>query len=92
MFASIEDSDSDPDNHGEDSSSNTSADDHMTTKRSQCRLQGAGVKEVRELLTTSNRTNERMAAFVFTFHDSVLFIVILFISLTIRMLPHLKLV
>ncbi len=50
MFASIEDSDSDPDNHGEDSSSNTSADDHMTTKRSQCRLQGAGVKEVREVL------------------------------------------
>ncbi|XP_034536669.1 zinc finger protein 821 isoform X1 [Notolabrus celidotus] len=40
-----EDSDSDLDNHGEDSSSNTSADDHMTTKRSQCRLQGAGVKE-----------------------------------------------
>ncbi|XP_029900769.1 zinc finger protein 821 isoform X6 [Myripristis murdjan] len=43
-----EDSDSDPDNHGEDSSSNTSADDHMTTKRSQCRLQGAGVKEESE--------------------------------------------
>nr|XP_046242710.1 zinc finger protein 821 isoform X1 [Scatophagus argus] len=43
-----EDSDSDLDNHGEDSSSNTSADDHMTTKRSQCRLQGAGVKEESE--------------------------------------------
>ncbi|XP_042244316.1 zinc finger protein 821 isoform X1 [Thunnus thynnus] len=43
-----EDSDSDPDNHGEDSSSNTSADDHMTTKRTQCRLQGAGVKEESE--------------------------------------------
>lgn len=52
MFASIEDSDSDPDNHGEDSSSNTSADDHMTTKRSQCCLQGAGVKEVREFAPT----------------------------------------
>lgn len=47
VFASIEDSDSDLDNHGEDSSSNTSADDHMTTKRSECCLQGAGVKEVR---------------------------------------------
>ncbi|KAM9409026.1 zinc finger protein 821 isoform 2-T2 [Pholidichthys leucotaenia] len=45
VFASIEDSDSDPDNHGEDSSSNTSADDHMTAKRMQCLLQGAGVKE-----------------------------------------------
>ncbi|XP_035538425.1 zinc finger protein 821 isoform X4 [Morone saxatilis] len=45
---SISDSDSDPDNHGEDSSSNTSTDDHMTTKRSQCRLQGAGVKESEE--------------------------------------------
>ncbi|XP_070823852.1 zinc finger protein 821 isoform X2 [Chaetodon trifascialis] len=45
---SISDSDSDPDNHGEDSSSNTSAEDHMTTKRSQCRLQGAGVKEESE--------------------------------------------
>lgn len=43
-----EDSDSDPDNHGEDSSSNTSADDHMTTKRTPCRLQGAGVKEENE--------------------------------------------
>ncbi|KAM3877357.1 zinc finger protein 821 [Diretmus argenteus] len=43
-----EDSDSDPDNHGDDSSSNTSADDHMTTKRTQCRLQGAGVKEESE--------------------------------------------
>uniref|UniRef100_A0A1A8FTF4 Zinc finger protein 821 n=1 Tax=Nothobranchius korthausae TaxID=1143690 RepID=A0A1A8FTF4_9TELE len=43
-----EESDSDPDNHGEDSSSNTSADDHMTTKRVQCRLQGAGVKEESE--------------------------------------------
>ncbi|KAK2854049.1 hypothetical protein Q5P01_006710 [Channa striata] len=42
-----EDSDSDPDNHGEDSSS-SSADDHMTTKRTQCRLQGAGVKEESE--------------------------------------------
>ena len=49
MFASIEDSDSDLDNNGDDSSSNTSADDHMTTKRQQCRLQGAGVKEVRAL-------------------------------------------
>ncbi|MEQ2183949.1 hypothetical protein GOODEAATRI_003116, partial [Goodea atripinnis] len=39
-------SDSDPDNHGEDSSSNTSADDHMTANRAQCRLQGAGVKVV----------------------------------------------
>lgn len=47
VFASIEDSDSDLDNHGEDSSSNTSADDHMTTKRPECCLQGAGVKEVR---------------------------------------------
>ncbi|XP_049910361.1 zinc finger protein 821 isoform X4 [Epinephelus lanceolatus] len=45
---SISDSDSDLDNHGEDSSSNTSADDHMTTKRTQCRLQGAGVKESEE--------------------------------------------
>ncbi|XP_073321327.1 zinc finger protein 821 isoform X3 [Pagrus major] len=46
---SITDSDSDLDNQGEDScSSNTSADDHMTTKRSQCRLQGAGVKEESE--------------------------------------------
>ncbi|XP_071387751.1 zinc finger protein 821 isoform X2 [Centroberyx affinis] len=45
---SISDSDSDLDNHGEDSSSNTSADDHMTTKRTQCRLQGAGVKEESE--------------------------------------------
>ncbi|KAM4631208.1 zinc finger protein 821 isoform 2-T2 [Polymixia lowei] len=44
---SISDSDSDLDNHGDDSSSNTSADDHMTTRRTQCRLQGAGVKEVR---------------------------------------------
>ncbi|KAI9528450.1 hypothetical protein NQZ68_020276 [Dissostichus eleginoides] len=43
-----EDSDSDLDNHGEDSSSNTSADDHMSTKRTQCRLQGAGVKEESE--------------------------------------------
>ncbi|XP_076012284.1 zinc finger protein 821 isoform X2 [Genypterus blacodes] len=43
-----EDSDSDLDNHGEDSSSNTSADDHMSTKRAQCRLQGAGVKEESE--------------------------------------------
>ncbi|XP_035483345.1 zinc finger protein 821 isoform X3 [Scophthalmus maximus] len=43
-----EDSDSDLDNHGEDSSSNTSADDHMTTKRTQCRLEGAGVKEESE--------------------------------------------
>jgi len=49
VFASIEDSDSDLDNHGEDSSSNTSADDHMTTKRTQCRLRGAGVKEVRDV-------------------------------------------
>uniref|UniRef100_A0A1A8NHM7 Zinc finger protein 821 n=1 Tax=Nothobranchius rachovii TaxID=451742 RepID=A0A1A8NHM7_9TELE len=48
VFASIEESDSDPDNHGEDSSSNTSADDHMTTKRVQCRLQGAEVKEESE--------------------------------------------
>lgn len=47
VFASIEDSDSDLDNHGEDSSSNTSADDHMTTKRSEYCLRGAGVKEVR---------------------------------------------
>ncbi|XP_017295278.1 zinc finger protein 821 isoform X1 [Kryptolebias marmoratus] len=43
-----EESDSDADNHGEDSSSNTSADDHMTTKRTQCRLEGAGVKEESE--------------------------------------------
>ncbi|XP_047219866.1 zinc finger protein 821 isoform X2 [Girardinichthys multiradiatus] len=41
---SLTESDSDPDNHGEDSSSNTSADDHMTANRAQCRLQGAGVK------------------------------------------------
>lgn len=47
VFASIEDSDSDPDHHGEDSSSNTSADDHMSTKRSHCYLRGGGVKEVR---------------------------------------------
>lgn len=47
VFASIEDSDSDPDHHGEDSSSNTSADDHMSTKRSHCCLRGGGVKEVR---------------------------------------------
>uniref|UniRef100_A0A3P9J1F8 Zinc finger protein 821 n=1 Tax=Oryzias latipes TaxID=8090 RepID=A0A3P9J1F8_ORYLA len=43
-----EESDSDPENQGEDSSSNTSADDHMTTKRSRCHLQGAGVKEESE--------------------------------------------
>ncbi|XP_039650379.1 zinc finger protein 821 isoform X1 [Perca fluviatilis] len=43
-----EDSDSDLNNHGEDSSSNASADDHMSTKRTQCRLQGAGVKEESE--------------------------------------------
>ncbi|XP_034437613.1 zinc finger protein 821 isoform X2 [Hippoglossus hippoglossus] len=43
-----EDSDSDLDNHGEDSSSNTSADDHMSTNRTPCRLQGAGVKEESE--------------------------------------------
>lgn len=47
VFASIEDSDSDPDHHGEDSSSNASADDHMSTKRSHCCLRGGGVKEVR---------------------------------------------
>lgn len=40
-----EDSDSEPDNQGEDLSSNTSADDSMSTQRSQCCLQGAGVKE-----------------------------------------------
>ncbi|CAF99598.1 unnamed protein product, partial [Tetraodon nigroviridis] len=40
-----EDSDSDLDHHGEDSSSNTSAEDHMSTKRSACCLHGAGVKE-----------------------------------------------
>ncbi|XP_038159407.1 zinc finger protein 821 isoform X1 [Cyprinodon tularosa] len=39
-----EESDSDPDIHGEDSSSNASADDHMSANRAQCRLQGAGVK------------------------------------------------
>ena len=54
VFASIEDSDSDPDNHGDDSSSNTSADDHMTTKRTQCRLQGAGVKEVSRQVPQTN--------------------------------------
>uniref|UniRef100_A0A3P8UJI5 Zinc finger protein 821 n=1 Tax=Cynoglossus semilaevis TaxID=244447 RepID=A0A3P8UJI5_CYNSE len=43
-----EDSDSELDHHGEDLSSNTSADDHMSTKRTQCRLQGAGVKEESE--------------------------------------------
>lgn len=43
-----EDSDSEPDNHGEDLSSNTSADDSMSTQRTQCRLQGAGVKEENE--------------------------------------------
>ncbi|XP_062327566.1 zinc finger protein 821 isoform X1 [Osmerus eperlanus] len=43
-----EDSDSDLDNPGDDSSSNTSADDHMTSKRAQCRLQGGGVKEENE--------------------------------------------
>jgi len=43
VFASIEDSDSE---HGDDSSSNTSADDLMSAKRTPCRLQGAGVKEV----------------------------------------------
>lgn len=42
---SLSDSDSEPDNHGEDLSSNTSADDPMSTQRNQCRLQGAGVKE-----------------------------------------------
>lgn len=52
VFASIEDSDSDLDNHGEDSSSNTSADDHMTTKRPGCCLHGAGVKEVRARKTS----------------------------------------
>lgn len=56
VFASIEDSDSDLDNHGEDSSSNTSADDHMTTKRSECCLQGAGVKEVRGQNPASGET------------------------------------
>ncbi|XP_024911199.1 zinc finger protein 821 isoform X2 [Cynoglossus semilaevis] len=45
---SISDSDSELDHHGEDLSSNTSADDHMSTKRTQCRLQGAGVKEESE--------------------------------------------
>ncbi|XP_053720608.1 zinc finger protein 821 isoform X2 [Synchiropus splendidus] len=45
---SITDSDSDPDNHGEDSSSNTSADDRMTNKRTQYCLQVAGVKEESE--------------------------------------------
>ncbi|XP_067341599.1 zinc finger protein 821 isoform X2 [Channa argus] len=49
-----EDSDSDPDNHGEDSSSNSSADDRMTTKRTQCHLQGAGVKESEEGADHSN--------------------------------------
>ena len=43
MFASVEDSDSE---HGDDSSSNTSTDDLMSAKRTPCRLQGAGVKEV----------------------------------------------
>ena len=43
VFASIEDSDSE---HGDDSSSNTSTDDLMSAKRTPCRLQGAGVKEV----------------------------------------------
>lgn len=42
-----EDSDSETDNHGEDLS-NTSADDSMSTQRTQCRLQGAGVKEENE--------------------------------------------
>lgn len=42
-----DDSDSDPDNPGEDSSSNTSADDSMTGgKTSQCSLRGGEVKEV----------------------------------------------
>ncbi|XP_013882941.1 zinc finger protein 821 isoform X2 [Austrofundulus limnaeus] len=45
---SLSESDSDADNHGEDSSSNTSVDDHMTTKRTQCRLEGVGVKEESE--------------------------------------------
>lgn len=43
-----EDSDSEPDHHGEDLSSNTSADDSMITQRTQCRLQGVGVKEENE--------------------------------------------
>ncbi|KAK7913101.1 hypothetical protein WMY93_013312 [Mugilogobius chulae] len=42
-----EDSDSDPDNHEEDLSYNTSADDSMSTERAQCCLQKAGVKEER---------------------------------------------
>ncbi|XP_037551791.1 zinc finger protein 821 isoform X2 [Nematolebias whitei] len=45
---SLSESDSDADNHAEDSSSNTSADDHMTSTRTQCRLEGAGVKEESE--------------------------------------------
>ncbi|XP_029954735.1 zinc finger protein 821 isoform X2 [Salarias fasciatus] len=53
---SLSDSDSDPDNHCEDSSSNASADDHMTTKRTQCRLQGAGVKEESEEGTDHSNT------------------------------------
>lgn len=62
MFASIEDSDSELDHHGEDLSSNTSADDHMSTKRTQCRLQGAGVKEVsREAV---RRLKTRVSGFV----------------------------
>nr|XP_023646479.1 zinc finger protein 821 isoform X1 [Paramormyrops kingsleyae]XP_023646480.1 zinc finger protein 821 isoform X1 [Paramormyrops kingsleyae] len=44
-----DDSDSDPDNPGEDSSSNTSADDSMTGgKTGHCSLQGGEVKEERE--------------------------------------------
>ncbi|XP_072321476.1 zinc finger protein 821 isoform X2 [Eucyclogobius newberryi] len=42
---SLSDSDSDPDNHEEDLSYTTSAEDPMSTERAQCRLQRAGVKE-----------------------------------------------
>ncbi len=84
VFASIEDSDSDLDNHGEDSSSNTSADDHMTTKRSQCRLQGAGVKEVRGTHVQQKKMGWRNNGHIYfdNFHDcatvSVLFVNCLF--------------
>ncbi|XP_068428806.1 zinc finger protein 821 isoform X2 [Clinocottus analis] len=79
-----EDSDSDLDHHGEDSSSNTSADDHMTTKRTQCHLQGAGVKETEEgadhgnnfvcpLCTLDFSSPEKLITHVYQFLGLILF-------------------
>ncbi|XP_068428888.1 zinc finger protein 821 isoform X3 [Clinocottus analis] len=82
---SISDSDSDLDHHGEDSSSNTSADDHMTTKRTQCHLQGAGVKEETEegadhgnnfvcpLCTLDFSSPEKLITHVYQFLGLILF-------------------